>query len=170
LRDSGNDMSDQERRKFLDNVIADAERLTALLERLRELARADNPQTGGSTSLEPVVAATRAAFTGLSIIAEGCLREPVPISADNALIVLSHLADNAARHNATTLRLRAVRQADTISLTVANDGDAISENNRQNVFTPFFTTRRETAGPGWGWKSSAPCCALIAGRSACCRA
>jgi signal transduction histidine kinase len=43
LRYSGDDMSDGERRKFLDNVIADAQRLTALLERLRELARADNP-------------------------------------------------------------------------------------------------------------------------------
>jgi signal transduction histidine kinase len=32
--------------KFLDNMIADARRLTALLDRLRELARADNPQLG----------------------------------------------------------------------------------------------------------------------------
>src|SRR5262249_55270299 len=99
LRDSCDDMSDGERRKFLDNVIADAQRLTVLLERLRELARADNLQTGGSTALAPVVAATRGTFSALSIVAEGCLDQPVGMSADNATIILSHLADNAACHN-----------------------------------------------------------------------
>jgi signal transduction histidine kinase len=65
LRDSGADMSESERCKFLDNVTADTQRLTALLDRLRELARADNPQTGGITTLSPVVAATRSAFSKL---------------------------------------------------------------------------------------------------------
>ena len=62
LRDSAAEMSEGERRKFLDNIVADAQRLTALLDRLRELARADNPQAGGSTALEPVIAATRDGF------------------------------------------------------------------------------------------------------------
>lgn len=48
LRDAADEMSERERQKFLDNVIADAQRLTALVERLRELARADNPHTGAA--------------------------------------------------------------------------------------------------------------------------
>jgi two-component system sensor histidine kinase CreC len=150
LRYSDHDMTDGQRRKFLDNVIADAQRLTALLERLRELASADNPQSGGSTALAPVVFATRSAFSTLSIVAEGCLDHAVAMSADNATIVFSHLADNAAHHNAKTLRIRATRTADVISVAVTNDGDAIADNNRDKIFTPFFTTRRETGGTGMG--------------------
>jgi len=89
LRDSGAEMSEGERRKFLDNIVSDALRLTALLDRLRELARADNPQAGGSTTLEPVIAATRGAFSSLSIEAEGCLEQPIGMAADN-VNVFSH--------------------------------------------------------------------------------
>jgi signal transduction histidine kinase len=150
LRDAGADMSEAERRKFLDNVIADAQRLTALLDRLRELARADNPQPGGSTTLAPVVAATRSAFPALSVDAEGCLDRAVAMSADNATIIFSHLADNAARHRAKILRIRAHRLDDRISVAVMNDGEPIADNNRDKIFTPFFTTRRETGGTGMG--------------------
>jgi signal transduction histidine kinase len=150
LRYSGADMSEGERRKFLDNVIADAQRLTALLDRLRELARADNPQAGGRTTLAAVVAATRSAFSGLSIEAEGCLDQAVGMSADNATIIFSHLADNAVRHQAKTLRIRAYRSVDTIAVAVMNDGEPIADNNRDKIFMPFFTTRRESGGTGMG--------------------
>lgn len=150
LRDSGADMSENERRKFLDNVTADTRRLTALLDRLRELARADNPQTGGITTLAPVVAATRSAFSDLSIEAEGCLDQAVGMSTDNATIIFSHLADNAARHQARTLRIRAHRSADIVSVAVTNDGEPIADNNRDKIFMPFFTTRRASGGTGMG--------------------
>jgi two-component system sensor histidine kinase CreC len=117
---------------------------------LRELARADNPQAGGSTTLAPVVAAIRSAFSGLSIEAEGCLDQAVGMSADNATIIFSHLADNAARHEAKTLRIRAYRTADMISVAVMNDGEPIADNNRDKIFVPFFTTRRESGGTGMG--------------------
>jgi signal transduction histidine kinase len=150
LRDCGDTMPDATRRKFLDNVVADTQRLDALLERLRELARADNPQIGGRTALGPVVAATRGAFSNLSVVAEGCLDQTIAMSADNATIVLCHLADNAVRHRATTLRMQARREAGLVALAVTNDGEPIAENNRDKIFTPFFTTRRESGGTGMG--------------------
>jgi two-component system, OmpR family, sensor histidine kinase CreC len=150
LRDAGAEMSEGERRKFLDNVIADAQRLTALLDRLRELARADNPQAGGRTALAPIVAATRCAFPGLSVAAEGCLDQMVAMAADNAAIIFSHLADNAVRHHAKALCIRAERSGDMISVVVMNDGEPIADNNRDKIFMPFFTTRREGGGTGMG--------------------
>lgn len=150
LRYSGAEMSEGERAKFLDNIIADAQRLTALLDRLRELARADNPQAGGTTTLVPVVAAMRRAFCNLSIEAEGCLDQAIGMSADNTTIVFGHLADNAAHHQAKSLRIRARRSADAISVAVMNDGEPIAHNNRDKIFMPFFTTRREGGGTGMG--------------------
>ncbi len=150
LRDCGADMSEDERRKFLDNVVADAQRLTALVERLRELARADNPQLGGTTTPAAVVAAMRGAFSNLSIVAEGALDQPIAMSADNAAIIFSHLADNASRHKARTLHVRATRADGLITVAVMNDGEAIAPNNRDKIFVPFFTTRRESGGTGMG--------------------
>ena len=37
-----------------------------------------------------------------------------------------------------------------ISVAVTNDGEPISANHRGKIFTPFFTTRRETGGTGMG--------------------
>jgi two-component system, OmpR family, sensor histidine kinase CreC len=37
-----------------------------------------------------------------------------------------------------------------VCVEVTNDGEAIAENNRDKIFTPFFTTRRETGGTGMG--------------------
>ncbi len=72
------------------------------------------------------------------------------MSAEKALIVLSHLADNAVRHNAKTIRLEAAREDGMIRMTVSNDGDPISATNRERIFDAFFTTRREQGGTGMG--------------------
>jgi two-component system, OmpR family, sensor histidine kinase CreC len=149
LLESGEEMSPGQRRKFLDNIVGDTERLTALLARLRELARADNPQIGQST-LDEVVATVRASVAGIAIVAEGDLARPVRMSAENAAIVVAHLADNALRHKARTLRIAAKPEGERLRLTVANDGEPIADNNREKIFTPFFTTRREAGGTGMG--------------------
>lgn len=72
------------------------------------------------------------------------------MSSETALIVLSHLTDNAIRHNAKHVRLEAVGEDTTVRMTVSNDGDPISEPNREKIFDAFFTTRRDTGGTGMG--------------------
>jgi two-component system sensor histidine kinase CreC len=72
------------------------------------------------------------------------------MSAEKALIVLSHLTDNAMRHNAKCVKLEATGEEEMIRLTVSNDGDPISEPNREKIFDAFFTTRRDTGGTGMG--------------------
>jgi signal transduction histidine kinase len=47
-------------------------------------------------------------------------------------------------------RLEAVDEAATVTMTVSNDGDPISEPNREKIFDAFFTTRRDTGGTGMG--------------------
>ena len=66
------------------------------------------------------------------------------------VLLSPHLTDNAIRHNAKRVRLEAVQDNGSIKMTVSNDGDPISEPNREKIFDAFFTTRRDTGGTGMG--------------------
>jgi signal transduction histidine kinase len=70
------------------------------------------------------------------------------ISGENAAIILSNLADNAKRHGSTLLKIFAVRQQASLVVTVGDNGEGISPNNRAQVFDSFFTTRREHGSTG----------------------
>ncbi|TDR89835.1 sensor histidine kinase [Enterovirga rhinocerotis] len=143
-------MTEEERRRFLGNILADAGRLAALVNRLRELARADNPPIEGETNLGAAAAALRTAQPGLAIRLDGDPALRLPLSEENAGIVLGHLADNAARHGAGTLTLSARRDAAGLALLVRDDGGGIAPGNRARIFDTFFTTRREEGGTGMG--------------------
>ena len=143
-------MSEAERRRFLDNIVADAKRLTAITNRLRELARAEATPTDGATETGPVIEALRGTFPGLSILTDGEQLGPLGISAENLRIVLSHLADNALRHGATRLSIDAEREGEFVQLDIRDDGQGISPNNRARIFDSFFTTRRDSGGTGMG--------------------
>jgi len=144
------DMDDEDRRKFLDNIIADADRLGTIAGRLRDFARAENPLALGAAKLSVAVAGLRAAFASLDIRASGDLDTPMRILEDNALIIFSNLADNAVRHGSSRLDIAAVRQGNSLLVTVADDGEGVSPNNRAQIFDSFFTTRRDSGGTGMG--------------------
>jgi two-component system sensor histidine kinase CreC len=143
-------LTDPERKKFLDNILGDTERIEVLVRRLRELAEAEAAQAGGSVVLQSLIGELRGRFPGLAIEADGALEATIGMSAENALIVLSHLADNAGRHHATELKLAASDDAGAVRLVVSNNGDAISVANRERIFDAFFTTRRDSGGTGMG--------------------
>ncbi len=143
-------MTEAERRRFLDNIVADAKRLTAITNRLRELARAEGTPAEGSTALGPVIEALGSAFPRLSIHASGELAGPIGMSAESLRIVLSHLADNAERHGANGLAVDAEGHGTFIRLDIRDDGQGISPNNRARIFDSFFTTRRDSGGTGMG--------------------
>lgn len=142
--------TDVERRRFLDNIIADAKRLTLITNRLRELARAEATPTDGVCSLGLVIEVLRSAFPLLAIQASGDLASPIRMSGENLQIVLSHLADNAERHGAKRLWVDAQMHGSSIHLNIRDDGQGISPNNRSRIFDSFFTTRRDSGGTGMG--------------------
>jgi signal transduction histidine kinase len=144
------DMDDEDRRKFLDNIIADADRLAKISVRLRDLARAENPVAVGAARLTDTIAALRSAFASLEIRASGDLEVPMRISEENASIIFSNLADNAMRHGSTTLELSAIRQENLLLVKISDNGEGVSPNNRAQIFDSFFTTRRDSGGTGMG--------------------
>jgi two-component system sensor histidine kinase CreC len=139
-----------EQKNFLRNILGDAERLETMTQRLRELARAETVPQYEQAGLDLVVGGLKSRFPTRAISASGCLDRSIVMSAEKALIVLSHLTDNAMRHNARRVTLEASSEAQRIRLTVSNDGDPISEANREKIFDAFFTTRRDTGGTGMG--------------------
>ncbi len=143
-------MTDEDRRKFLDNIIADTDRLTKISVRLRDFARAENPVALGAAKLSDTIAGLRSAFAALDIRASGELDTPMRISEENVTIIFSNLADNAMRHGSSTLDLSATRQGNLLLVTVADDGEGVSPNNRTQIFDSFFTTRRDSGGTGMG--------------------
>ena len=139
-----------EQKNFVSNILGDTERLDAMTQRLRELARAETAPQNEQTELGAVVGSLKSRFPTRTITASGCLDRSIGMSGEKALIVLSHLADNAVRHNAKSMRLEAETADATVRMIVSNDGDPISESNREKIFDAFFTTRRDTGGTGMG--------------------
>ena len=150
LQEKSGGLTRAEQKTFIANILADTERLEAMAQRLRKLARAESLPQNERTELGSVVGDLRSRFPGSQISATGSLDRPIGMSGEKALIVLSHLADNAIRHHARTIRLEAVDERTSLRLTVSNDGETISQPNRDRIFDAFFTTRRDAGGTGMG--------------------
>jgi signal transduction histidine kinase len=150
LQSRSDTLTRTEQKTFVSNILGDTERLEAMGHRLRELARAESVPQNERIQLGAVINGLKARFPGRAITALGCLDRSIAMSGEKALIVLVHLTENAIRHNAQNVRIKATDDRNSIRLTVSNDGDPISEANRDRIFDAFFTTRRDTGGTGMG--------------------
>lgn len=148
LRD--NDMSEAERRRFLDGMVAETGRMAALLDRLRDLARAEAASAEGTVTLADLVAQLAVRRPGLMIDTTAPADAILPISAEAAGMVFGNLADNALQHGARRLTIGTRTDAAQVLVTVRDDGSGVSAGNRDRIFEPFFTTRREAGGTGLG--------------------
>lgn len=147
IRDAEAEMTPETRRAFLSNIVDDTTRMTQLVRRLLELARAEaETVAGGAATVREAAASLRAPAVNLSGDADArlALRE------DKLAAILGNLADNAARHGAKTLSIRVRAQDGRALIEVADDGAGVSPANREKLFEPFFTTRREEGGTGMG--------------------
>ncbi len=159
LRDSADAMSPEQRARFLANVDADARRLTRLVQRLLELARADSmTATSARTEVAPVLDALAAraraeGVTNLQVAAPPPGLQ-VPLPQEVLDDVLWQLVTNARQHGGEAIQLHlAVEQEDdtsTVRVLVRDTGRGISEANRARIFDAFFTTARERGGTGLG--------------------
>ncbi len=144
------EMAPDEQRRFLQNIAGDVARLDALIERLNELARADQADFVGATTLAALARDLGARFPALTIETGGAVAAPFALAHENAMIVFTNLADNALRHRACRLVLDCELDVDAVAIVVVDNGEGISPGNRNRVFDPFFTTRRDAGGTGMG--------------------
>ncbi len=148
--DDSNPMSGEQRNRFLENIIADTERLDRLLSRLRELAKAELPSEQGTSSLRDIVAQLGMQFRQLSVISEGGADEMLALPGEAAGIIFANLAENAFQNGATTLAIKASDEGRRMTIQIRDNGRGIADGNRERIFEPFFSTRREDGGTGMG--------------------
>ncbi|MHA6264234.1 sensor histidine kinase [Arenibacterium sp. CAU 1754] len=132
-------------RALVGQIAGAGHQIEAQLDALRQAAAARAADHHGHVRLGDIIDEITAAHGDLEIHVSG---ETIvlPLSAKGLRIVLDHLLENARAHGATAVDL-------TVSngrLTVTDNGRGISDGNRDHVFEPFFTTRRETGGTGMG--------------------
>lgn len=155
LQDHFETMSPAERRRFLDNIGGDAERLSQLVTRLLDLARADMAEPEAGVAVDAAAPARLAADAetgaGFAVLVDLPARLPdVSVPAEAIERVVTVLLQNARQAGARQARLDAQVSEDKVELSVADDGPGVPPSDRERLFEPFFTTRRAEGGTGLG--------------------
>ncbi|MDH5790290.1 MAG: HAMP domain-containing histidine kinase [Nitrospinota bacterium] len=147
------EMSPDKRRKFIQNMLHDADRLKLLVARLLELAKAESLTPSNETSnLSDILNKLKSKFAsqGLEFEIKSRSDYQLKISAEILETALSNLATNSLQHAATRIELDIKRTDHEVILDMLDNGRGIPSGNRDKVFTPFFTTNRESGGTGLG--------------------
>jgi len=155
LQDHYETMSPEERKRFLDNIAGDAERLSQLVTRLLDLARADmaTPEAGVATDLaEPARRAVDGQVRPDFAVEVDVPRDVPPVAAPATTIesVLTILLQNARQVGASGATVTGRLEGANVVLTVTDDGPGVPEADRDRLFEPFFTSRRASGGTGLG--------------------
>ena len=153
LQEHEDDMSPEQRARFLRNVAQDTDRLQRLTDRLLEMARADviDP-TPGTTDLKVVLddLGRRYKQQDLQISVGNADRMRAVIAPEICETVLTNLLDNSRQHGADRADITLSRADGEIQLLIADNGSGISSANAKHIFESFFTTRRDQGGTGLG--------------------
>ncbi|MDP2005973.1 MAG: heavy metal sensor histidine kinase [Rubrivivax sp.] len=153
-----------ELREVMEGNVEELERLSALINDMLFIARADHD--AAPIQAEPVDLAAEASRVAdyLSLIADErgvnirVLGEAPPISADRLLIqrAITNLVSNAIRHSVErgTVAIEIGATGNQASLEVANEGQAIAAEHLERVFDRFFRAdpgrSRDAGGSGLG--------------------
>ncbi len=157
LRDHLDEMSAEEKSRFLSNILADTERLERLVRRILELARADSLTPRGDESCDIAQAVREMAEEQRRKGHRVGLGE-MPAALSGAIdrasfdIVLSNLLENARQHGGAGVSVTLsghVVDGEAI-VDVADGGIGVSSGNVRRIFDRFFTTARDSGGTGLG--------------------
>ncbi|WP_332769730.1 sensor histidine kinase [Phenylobacterium sp.] len=155
LQDHAQTMTPEERRRFLANIAADNARLSHLVTRLLDLARADmaQPQADAAIDLAAPVRRVADGFSGEAFAVRIDLPSALPrVAVPEATLeaVLTALLQNSRQAGARQATLAAAVSEEAVTLTLADDGPGIPAADRERLFEPFFTSRRAEGGTGLG--------------------
>lgn len=154
LDEHGAGMSDDERRRFLGNAAADADRLTRLVRRLLDMARADMATVEADARADVVAAARRVADSfrseAFAVTIEAGDVPAARVTAEAIETILETVVENSRQAGASAVTMTISAQDMAVCVMVGDDGPGIATADRERIFEPFFTGRREAGGAGLG--------------------
>jgi signal transduction histidine kinase len=155
LQDHHDGMSEAERTRFLANIAADAGRLSQLVTRLLDLARADVAQPDPDARCDVALAVARVVdawagrdFAIAMTAAPGLPMAAVPASTIEA--AMAALIENSRQAGAGAVTIAIDADAERVRIVVADDGPGVPVADQTRLFEPFFTSRRAEGGTGLG--------------------
>ncbi len=154
LEEHIDDMPVKQRQRFIDNLQEDTERLKNLVSRLLEQARADSLSTSiESTNLLKTLNIIKSRYKDSQLVLDYSESEiDIDVSIPNSALesILANLFDNSLQHGATNISINTKQENGRLEISVHDNGSGISDANQNKIFTPFFTTRRDSGGTGLG--------------------
>ena len=154
LDDHFDTMSPEERHRFLGNISADSARLSQLVGRLMDMARADMAMPEAGVTSQVASSARRVADAqGRDIVVILDLPADLPpVAAPEATVeaVLTSLVENSRQAGAKAVCIAAEVAIGEVVLRITDDGPGVPLADRARLFEPFFTSRRESGGTGLG--------------------
>jgi PAS domain S-box-containing protein len=164
--------SDEEKKKNLDVIVSQIDRVSGLIRSLLKLARGEKEKQVSKVSLNEAVADT------LELLAHEIRKQEVKlenllesqgifeVKAEagplrqvilNLLVNSLHAIESAKKQGRISdhfLRISVKSRENFFDLSIEDSGCGISEENKKKLFTPFFTTKEIGKGTGLGLSTS----------------
>jgi len=137
-------------------VLAEDDRLDHLVGNLLAMARLEEGRFGprSDVDIDELVMAQRARMSDVSLDLSGVSAGRVWGNSDELTSVVRNLLDNAARHCRSRVVVTVGEEGPWVVLTVADDGDGVAPEDRQQVFARFARLQegraRDSGGTGLG--------------------
>jgi two-component system sensor histidine kinase KdpD len=161
MRDLDTGLSEQQKRDLLATVIDESERLNRFIANLLDMTKLESGAIVPNTALHDVGEIVGSALRRASKI---LARHKVSLELDadlpmlelDAVLfeqVLFNLLDNAAKYSPpdTTISIRSLRDRDSVSLQVADEGEGIPPEELESVFDKFYSVQKiDHVRPGTG--------------------
>lgn len=159
LHDHQDTMPPEQKQRFLNNMLGDVERLKLLVNQLLELAKADMAEVfHQKTALIPAIQDSIAYWNQNTFTVSlqhdfyntSNETRTVMMTSESLHAIVSHLLQNSQQASATQVLITITTMERNAVIRIQDNGTGISEGNQQEIFTPFFTTRRNSGGTGLG--------------------
>jgi two-component system sensor histidine kinase KdpD len=161
MRDLASGLSETEKRDLLATVIDESERLNRFIANLLDMTRLESgavvPNTAPHDIGEIIGSVLRRAskiLAGHRVLLE--LAADVPMLELDAVLfeqVLFNLLDNAAKYSPadSTISIRSVRDRETVTLKIIDEGDGIPPAELESIFDKFYRAQKgDHVRPGTG--------------------